>query len=601
MRDGGTPPTATGAGAPQDTMPVGPGAASAAPVPALSAPRVDPAVPAAPGTQGAMPRLADGIELIGEYEDSGFKEAPWLVRRPDGQTIQLTKLLYAVAERSDGRHDYAAIASEVSQEIGRGVSAENVAELVEKKLRGLGVITGGDGSGPELTRNDPMTALKFRARVVPEGVVAGITTLFRPLYWPPVVLGVLLAIGAFDAWMFFFHGIAQGMRQMLYQPTLMLLALVLVIASAAFHECGHATACRYGGAKPGVMGAGLYMVWPAFYTDVTDAYRLGKGGRLRTDLGGVYFNLIFALVTAGAYFLTHFEPLLVVIAFQHIEILHQFLPFLRMDGYYIVADLTGVPDLFARLKPTLKSLVPGQETEKQVEELKPWVRWAVTAWVLVTIPFILYVYGMIVTQAPRIFATAVASGREQWGHASDSISHGNYAMAALFLLQALLLALPILGVILTIARLAKTIASEMWTRTEGRPVMRTGFVGVASMAVILLVIGWSPRGRYAPIRPDERGTLQAGVDSAATETSSGGVFNTAPESQGPTAPAGAQPAPGAQPGTGSGSGAGNPGSSNSGGAAPVTGGQPAGAATPSPAVAPSASPVTTGASPSPTP
>ena len=38
------------------------------------------------------------------------------------------------------------------------------------------------------------------------------------------------------------------------------------------------------------MGTGLYLVWPAFYTDVTDSYRLGRAGRLRTDLGGLYFN-----------------------------------------------------------------------------------------------------------------------------------------------------------------------------------------------------------------------------------------------------------------------------------------------------------------------
>ena len=43
------------------------------------------------------------------------------------------------------------------------------------------------------------------------------------------------------------------------------------------------------------MGAGLYLVWPAFYTDVTDSYRLGRGGRLRTDLGGLYFNAIVAV------------------------------------------------------------------------------------------------------------------------------------------------------------------------------------------------------------------------------------------------------------------------------------------------------------------
>ena len=136
--------------------------------------------------------------------------------------------------------------------------------------------------------------------------------------------------------------------------------LGLVVLSAAFHECGHATACRYGGARPGVMGVGIYIVWPAFYTDVTDAYRLDKKGRLRTDLGGVYFNAIFILLTAGAYFLTGFEPLLLIIPLQHLEILHQFLPFIRLDGYYIVSDLTGVPDMFARIKPALKSLCPGR-------------------------------------------------------------------------------------------------------------------------------------------------------------------------------------------------------------------------------------------------
>ena len=48
---------------------------------------------------------------------------------------------------------------------------------------------------------------------------------------------------------------------------------------------------------PGVMGAGLYLVWPAFYTDVTDSYRLGRAGRLRTDLGGLYFNAIVVVAT----------------------------------------------------------------------------------------------------------------------------------------------------------------------------------------------------------------------------------------------------------------------------------------------------------------
>jgi putative peptide zinc metalloprotease protein len=43
------------------------------------------------------------------------------------------------------------------------------------------------------------------------------------------------------------------------------------------------------------MGVGLYLFYPVFYSDVTDSYRLGRSARVRTDLGGVYFHLIFAL------------------------------------------------------------------------------------------------------------------------------------------------------------------------------------------------------------------------------------------------------------------------------------------------------------------
>ena len=277
--------------------------------------------------------------------------------------IQLPRLLYLVAESVDGQRDCDAIAATVTEQFGRGLDGDMVQMLIDKQLRPLGVVAAGDHSAaPELKKADPMLALKLRTAVVPERVVNAITRLFLPLFLPLVVFGVLGSLVALDVWLFAFHGIAQSLRQTLYDPALLLMMLGLIVLSAAFHECGHASACAYGGAKPGAMGAGIYIVWPAFYTDVTDAYRLGKGGRLRTDLGGVYFNVIFTLGTAAAYFITGFEPLLLVIPLQHIEILHQFLPFVRLDGYYIISDLTGVPDMFARIKPTLASFVPWKQT-----------------------------------------------------------------------------------------------------------------------------------------------------------------------------------------------------------------------------------------------
>src|SRR5207244_9513083 len=73
--------------------------------------------PEPPGSAGdaSPPRLADGIELLGEYRDSGFKEAPFLARRADGQVLQLPRLLYLVAENTDGHRRYAEIAESVTE------------------------------------------------------------------------------------------------------------------------------------------------------------------------------------------------------------------------------------------------------------------------------------------------------------------------------------------------------------------------------------------------------------------------------------------------------------------------------------------------------
>jgi putative peptide zinc metalloprotease protein len=293
------------------------------------------------------------------------------------------------------------------------------------------------------------------------------------------------------------------------------MVLGLVVLSAAFHECGHATACRYGGAKPGVLGAGIYLVWPAFYSDVTDAYRLDKIGRLRTDLGGIYFNMIFSLLTAGAYFLTGFEPLLAVIVLQHLEMLHQLLPFLRLDGYYVIADLTGVPDMFARIKPILRSVVPGREPDESVTALKPWVRVVVTAWVLMVIPILLYVFSVMAMSAPRIFATAWDSFFIHYDKVSSALSEGKALASVAGVVQMVFLVLPAGGMTMTFGRVGKRLGTAVWNRTEGEPALRASYASVALVTVGFVAFLWWPNGDYKPIQPGERGTIQGGLAQVA--------------------------------------------------------------------------------------
>jgi putative peptide zinc metalloprotease protein len=453
------------------------------------------------------PRLADGLELIGEYQESGFKKAPYIARRTDGQMVQLPELLYRLAEQIDGARGYDEIASRLSTRVQRDIDGETAELLVDKKLRPLGVAAAADGTSPQLQKVDPLLGLKLRAAVVPKSVTRSLTTLFLPFFKPFVVVLVLGALVAVDVWFFFFHGVAQSLRAIAYTPLLFLMVIGLVVLATALHEIGHATAARYGGAEPGAMGVGIYIVWPAFYTDVTDAYRLSRRGRLRTDLGGVYFNGLFVLGIVGAYALTRFEPLLVLILVQHMQVLQQFLPFLRLDGYYVLSDLTGVPDMFRRMKPTLKSALPWADREPEVEELKPWVRRVTTAWVVLLIPVLLGVFALLIVNAPRMIATAYDSLLLQ----IDLIRAGSPGGIAVGAVQSLVLVLPLAGLTYTLGRIGGRLSAGVWSWSAVGPARRAVVLPAAIALGALAGYILTPNGDYRPIQATERGTIRGAL------------------------------------------------------------------------------------------
>jgi putative peptide zinc metalloprotease protein len=463
---------------------------------------------AASGTSALPPRLADGVTLLGAYEGSGYKQPHYLARRKAGNVVQLTELLFLVAEACDGRRTTEQIAALVSERYGKTLTSDNVETLLDK-LRPLGVITAPDGASPEVPAPDPLLALRWRISLVGRGAVHAITRPFRWLFHAPVVAAVCVGVLATDWWLFFQHGLAQPIRQTIEDPVTFLLVAALVISSAAFHEIGHATACVYSGGHPGRMGAGIYLAWPAFYTDVTDAYRLPRSGRLRTDLGGIYFNAVFVLAVVATFAGTGFEPLLLVAFLLQVEIVQQLLPFLRLDGYYVLADIAGVPDLFRRIPAVLRSVNPLRKADRRVTELKLWVRALVIAWTVIVVPLLLVNLVLAIVFAPRILATAWHSG----ARLIYAFEHASGALKAADALQLAFLTLPVIGLALTFVRLGRRSSAAAWRWSSGRPARRGLVAGAGFAALLAIAMAWWPDGRMTPLRPGERGTLTDQVRS----------------------------------------------------------------------------------------
>ncbi|MFP5308998.1 MAG: hypothetical protein ACLGIR_05410 [Actinomycetes bacterium] len=488
----------------------------------------DTGAPAAEPAADAVPLPATGTELLGPLRGCGHRRPPGLARRADGQVLQLTPLLYAVLEAVDGRRDAAAVADHVWARTGTALEADDVAFLVDARLRPLGLVRGLDGSEPEARRASPLLALRWKWVVTDPAMTRRITAPFTRLFHPAIVVPAVVAFLAVTWWVLVERGLAAATDEVFTSPGMLLAVVGLSILSTAWHEVGHAAACRYGGATPGAMGAGLYLVWPAFYTEVSDSYRLDRLGRLRVDLGGLYFNALFALGVVGVWTVVRRDALLLLVALQVLQMARQLLPLVRFDGYHLLADLTGVPDLFRHVRPTLLGLLPWRETPPETRALRPGIRAVVTVWVVVVVAVLGAIAATIVLTLPRIVATAWAGAGEQSRALALAAAEGALARAAVGALALVALALPVAGIGLLLARTGRRVAVATARATSRDPRLRVAAALTTLVAVTGVATAWWPQGQYAPIQPEERGAVQdlAAVAAGPVRAAGGGQGQT---------------------------------------------------------------------------
>ena len=396
-------------------------------------------------------RRVAGLDELGKAQGSGLREPSYLIRRADGQVVQLSELLHVVVREVSADRDPTRVAAAVSAAYGKTLSVEGLA-LLASKLEPLGLIE--DAAKPQahardnVPRANPVLSLRLRGTLLPARGSRAVARLMAPLFYPPVVVVALAAFVALDVLLFWYASLGDALGQVFATPVFLLALLAILSGSGLVHEIGHAAACHYGGARPGVIGVGVYLVFPAFFTNVTDSYRLGRAGRVRTDLGGLYFNVWCVLVLGGSYLITGNGLFLLALLLMQIEMVQQLIPTVRFDGYFVLADLAGVPDLFARVRPVLLSWLPGRPADPRVTELRPRARRLVTAWVFVVVPTLAIGFGWLLYNLPMLLHRTASAIIAQAQAIAESWDAQQYAAVILGAVSIVLLALPAIGLFL---------------------------------------------------------------------------------------------------------------------------------------------------------
>lgn len=166
------------------------------------------------------------------------------------------------------------------------------------------------------------------------------------------IIGILLII-AFVLEFYFWGEYAFVEHYGTFSLCSFLELLFLLLLSSFVHELGHATACHHFGIKHGGIGVGLYLNFPVFYTDVSNIWQLTRKQRLVVNVAGVYFQLILILIVLILYTYMNDVILEYFIFLTNMNMLITLNPFFKFDGYWIISDLLGVPNLRKRTNEVL--------------------------------------------------------------------------------------------------------------------------------------------------------------------------------------------------------------------------------------------------------
>ena len=241
----------------------------------------------------------------------------------------------------------------------------------------------------------------LRRRLIGRDAVRHAAGRLSPLLAPghALALGVLIALSALDL-------VTGTSIEGLFDGAVLWPAYALFVASLIVHELGHATACYRFGAPPDDIGFTVYWFFPAFYSDVTAAWRLRRHQRVVVDLGGVYFQLAVGAALWLTYRLTGWQPLAMAFGMILCGCVLALNPFFKLDGYWLLSDALGIPRLSRQPKRLWRHAV-ARLRGKRSSKL-PWPRW-VTMILAIYTPASVAFFGYLAARLlPVLWAQALA-------------------------------------------------------------------------------------------------------------------------------------------------------------------------------------------------
>lgn len=208
----------------------------------------------------------------------------------------------------------------------------------------------------------------FRRDLFDHSLISRLSIPLKKLFYPRIMF-LLIVVGSILELMFFLNFNTNNFFSIDdVSFTILFGLIILLLSSSMFHELGHAAACKFYNVEHGSVGFGLYLIFPVLYTDISNVWTLSRKKRTVVNFSGVYFQLIFLIPLLILYFATGSELLKYCIVVINLNFVFTLNPFFKFDGYWVMSDMLGVPNLRARTHEFFAYLFSNRQQKKQMKK-----------------------------------------------------------------------------------------------------------------------------------------------------------------------------------------------------------------------------------------
>jgi putative peptide zinc metalloprotease protein len=394
--------------------------------------------------------------------DTASLEPMYVLENADGKRWEVSAATARCLEGLAAREPLEVIAQRLAAEFNQALSVDALRKYVDRTIRPMGVLVGSyNAPDDERRRERRLRYLSVRHTILSAEAAAPVTRALARLFEPRHFwwYAALVAALSVEAMWFASHRGANPLAAFFTPATLALLLL-----SGFVHELGHGAACARLGAKHGALGAGLYLVFPVLYMELDDAWRLKRTERALIDAAGLYLQLLFGLVVFAISVL--WEPLrpaaFAMITVLGLGALLNLNPIFRFDGYWLLSDLLGVPNLRGR---SLRSVAAAWRTVRGVsasaseaprETMPAWIAHALAGYGLICLAFFAYWTRGIAVYLARVPAELIAAVAAVAPRVREAIASGHLGETVRLVAPLLLPMLALLGAVLALAMLVES-------------------------------------------------------------------------------------------------------------------------------------------------